>query len=116
MSFSVIKSNSRGRFSELHVHLSFIDSQEPKEVRAETPPAIKVLRGMYYVHLYAAMEKVVNETVEQAILLIKDQAVLNKHYKTEFNAVSLYSRMQGFKTAGHKDFFSKSVEVPPASE
>ncbi|MDP1784407.1 MAG: MAE_28990/MAE_18760 family HEPN-like nuclease, partial [Sulfuricurvum sp.] len=74
-------------------------------------PAIKVLRGMYYVHLYAAMERVVNETVEQAILLIKDQAVLNKHYKTEFNAVSLYSRMLGFKAAGYKDFFSKSVEV-----
>jgi hypothetical protein len=66
---------------------------------------------MYYVHLYAAMERAVNETVEQTILLIKNQAVLNRHYKTEFNAVSLHSKMQGFKTSGYKDFFSRSAEV-----
>lgn len=111
MPFSAVKNNTRGRFTDLHVHLSFIDSQEPKDVSTETPLSIKILRGMYYVHLYAAMERSVNETVEQAILLIKNQAVLNKHYKTEFNTVSLYSKMMGFKASGYKEFFNKSLEV-----
>lgn len=93
------------------MHLEFIESLEPANVTSQPTNQVKLLRGLYYVHLYAALEKTVNEMVEQALLLIKNDSVQNRHYKTEFNVVSLHPKMQGFKAAGYRDFFSKSIDV-----
>lgn len=108
MPFSITKSNSRERFSEVYMNLSYIESIEPDD---EQPPHVKVLRGLYYVHLYSALEKVVNETIEQTIILIKNKRIKNKHYKTAFNVISLNAKMQGFKACGYKDYFLKSSEI-----
>lgn len=108
MPFSVTKANSRERFSEVIINLSYIESIEPV---GEAPPHVKILRGLYYVHLYSALERVVNETIEQTILLIKNENIKNKHYMTVFNVISLNSKMQGFKSCGYKDYFDKSSEV-----
>jgi hypothetical protein len=93
------------------MHLEFIESLEPINVTDQPSNQVKLLRGLYYVHLYAALEKTINEMVEQALLLIKTKSVKNRHYKTEFNVVSLHPKMQGFKAAGYKDFFGKSIDI-----
>ncbi len=111
MPFSIVKKNSRERFSEVLLNLSYIESVEPKKVTAETPPYVKIQRGLYYVHLYSALEKTVNEVVEQAILIIKSRDVKNKHFEKAFNVISLNSKMQSFKSCGYKEYFNKSVDV-----
>jgi len=108
MPFSITKANSRERFAEVLINLSYIESIEPD---GEAPSHVKIQRGLYYVHLYSALEKVVNETIEQTILLIKSNNIKNKHYMTAFNVISLNSKMQGFKSCGYKDYFYKSAEV-----
>jgi len=108
MPFSVTKANSRERFSEVLINLSYIESIEPD---GEAPSYVKILRGLYYVHLYSALERVVNDTIEQTILLIKSENIKNKHYVMPFNVISLNSKMQGFKQCGYKDYFYKSSEV-----
>lgn len=108
MPFSIIKSNSRERFNEVYINLSYIEYIEPKD---EQPPHVKILRGLYYVHLYSALEKVVNETIEQTITIIKSKKIENRHYKTAFNVISLNSKMQSFKECGYKDYFLKSSEI-----
>jgi len=108
MPFSIVRSNSRERFTEVHINLSYIESIEPD---GEAPVEVKILRGLYYVHLYSALEKAVNETIEQTVLLIKSENVKNRHYSMPFNVISLNSKMQSFKQCGYKDYFQKSAEV-----
>ncbi|GAA74224.1 MULTISPECIES: MAE_28990/MAE_18760 family HEPN-like nuclease [unclassified Pseudoalteromonas] len=108
MTFDIVRANSRERFSEVQINLNYIESIEPA---GEATPEVKVLRGLYYVHLYSALEKALNETVEQAILLIKSKNIKNLHFATPFNVISLNSKMQSFKQCGYKDYFDKSSEV-----
>jgi hypothetical protein len=91
--------------------LELIESLEPKIPAEQASIQVKLLRGLYYVHLYSALEKTTNECVEQALLLISGQRVENWHYQNKFNVVSLYARMQAFKAAGYRSFLSKSVDV-----
>lgn len=108
MSFNIVRSNSRERFGEVLINLAFI---EENEGAGESSVEVKILRGLFYVHLYSAMEKAINETIEQAILLVKQDSVKNKHYENSFNVISLNSKMQAFKHCSSKNYFSKSVEV-----
>lgn len=116
MPLEAVKNNSRSRFSEVLINLSYIESIEPKEPHIETPAQVKILRGMFYVHLYAALEKSINEAVEQTLILINSKNIPNKHYTTSFNTISLNAHMQAFKSVGYKGYISKSVEVFQAIE
>ncbi len=108
MPFSIVRENSRERFGEVFVNLAYIKSIEPD---GEASIEVKILRGLFYVHLYSALERAVNETIEQTILLIKNGSVKNRHFENSFNVISLNSKMQGFKECGYKNYFSKSAEV-----
>lgn len=111
MPFSIVRSSSRERFTEVHINLSYIESIEPVELVGEATIAVKILRGLYYVHLYSALEKAVNETIEQTILLIKSENVKNRHYSMPFNVISLNSKMRSFKDCGRQSYFKKAAEV-----
>ncbi|WP_045825202.1 MAE_28990/MAE_18760 family HEPN-like nuclease [Teredinibacter turnerae] len=108
MPFSIVRSNSRERFGEVLINLAFIEENEGD---GESSVEVKILRGLFYVHLYAALERAVNETIEQTILLVKQDGVKNIHYHAAFNLISLNSRMQAFKQCGSKNYFIKSAEV-----
>lgn len=108
MPFSIVRSNSRERFTEVLINLAFIESNEGS---GEPSTEIKILRGLFYVHLYSALEKAINETIEQTILLVKQDNVKNKHYLRIFNVISLNPRMQSFKSCRSKDYFSRSTQI-----
>src|SRR5690606_14104426 len=108
MPFSFVRASSRERFTEVFINLAFIEANEGL---GETSVEVKILRGLFYVHLYSALEKAVNETIEQTILLVKEDGVKNKHYENAFNVISLNSKMQSFKQCSNKNYFSKSAEV-----
>ncbi len=108
MTFDIVRANSRERFSEVQIHLNYIESIEPE---GEASPEVKILRGLYYVHLYSVLEKAINETIEQVILLIKSKNIKNLHFSTQFNVISLNSKMQSFKQCGYKEYFDRSSEV-----
>jgi hypothetical protein len=109
MPLSIVSNRSRERFNEVLQNLAFIESIEPTELTEETPLHVKIQRGLYYVHLYSALEKVVNETVEQVLLVIKSHNIPNNRYKAEFNVIALNNKMKGFKDCGSKDYFNKSI-------
>lgn len=108
MPFNIVRANSRERFSEVHINLSYIESIEPN---TEATPEIKIMRGLYYVHLYSVLEKSLNETIEQTILLIKSKNIKNRHFSTLFNVISLNSKMQSFKQCGYKEYFDRSSDI-----
>ena len=108
MPFSIVRSNSRERFREVLVNLNYIESIELED---PTSQEVKIQRGLFYVHLYSALERALNETIEQTIILIKSYNIKNKHFVTSFNVISLNSKMQSFKQCGNKDYFPKSIEI-----
>lgn len=108
MPFNTVRSNAREMFNEVFINLSFIESNERSNAASIE---VKILRGLFHVHLYSALEKVINETIEQTILLISRQEVKNKHYKKIFNTISLNSKMQAFKQCSSKKYFQKATEV-----
>ncbi|WP_067219742.1 MAE_28990/MAE_18760 family HEPN-like nuclease [Marinomonas gallaica] len=108
MPFSFVRSKSRERFSEVLVNLAFI---EHSEGLTDYSVESKIMRGLYYVHLYSALEKTVNEVIEQTILLVSQCQVKNRHYENSFNVISLNSKMQAFKQCSSKNYFSKSIEL-----
>lgn len=65
MVFSIERSNVNERMQYVRSFLSFIKTQES----VATPPVdsdiVKTLRGLFFVHLYAAFEKSINEGLEQ---------------------------------------------------
>ncbi len=95
----------------MFINLGNIEQAEPKDANTETPPQLQIQKGMYYVHLYAALEKTINEVVEQTLTIIKERNVKNKHYTIPFNTISLNGKLQAFKIAGYKDYTNKSIEI-----
>ena len=108
MPLSTVKNRSRERFNEVLSNLAFIESIEPI---GESPIHVKIQRGLYYVHLYSALEKVINETVEQALLVIGSLSIPNNKFQTKFNVVALNGKMTAFKNCGSREYFNKSIDI-----
>lgn len=108
MTFSTVRSKSRERFREVLINLAHIESIERD---GEANEVVNIFRGLYYVHLYSALEKAINETIERVVLLIKVENIRNKDFILPFNVISLNSKMQSFRQCRHKDYFQKSIDV-----
>lgn len=111
MSFITVRSNARNRFNEAQVYLNHIISLEPKNPLLPASLELKIMRGLFQVHLYAALEKTINEIVEQALRDISSRRVKNSHFIIEFNAISLYNKLKSLKDSGHDKFFPKATEI-----
>ena len=111
MDFSTQKRISRDRFSEVLLNLRFIASSEPRSLTEESSQEVRIQRGLYYVHLYSALEKTVNEVVEQALLIVQTLEIPNDHLQFNFNVISLDPKMQAFKQSSYKNYFQRSSIV-----
>jgi RiboL-PSP-HEPN len=105
-----VKQISRTRFSEVRVHLNYLQLEENDKNLVDSVQ-LKILRGMFYVHLYGAFEKVINEAVERTLLAIDSLGTRNDKYITEFNTVTLFSKVQSLRDTGHKGWLSKAHDV-----
>ncbi|ELN3181473.1 hypothetical protein QZC48_001405 [Vibrio cholerae] len=108
MPLTIVRNSSRTRFNEVFQNLNFIESIEPE---GESPIHVKIQRGLYYVHLYSALEKVINETVERVLIIIESQNIPNYKYQTNFNVIALNNKMMAFKNCGSKEYFNKSIDI-----
>jgi hypothetical protein len=92
------------RFQEARNLLSFIKSQES----TATPPVdsgyVKSMRGLFYVHLYGAFERSVNDSVSTFIRGTVDLEVNVQHITPHFLPVALDARfksLQGTQGSGN---------------
>ncbi len=111
MSFAAVKTTTSSRFNEVQIFLNFITSEEPNNPTEVTPADVKIMRGLFYVHLYAAIENSINELVEKSLLLINSKQVKNNHYTLIFNTISVIDKLQSLKDCGHKNFTNRSVAL-----
>jgi hypothetical protein len=111
MNYNLVRNKARAHFNEVQVFLNFITQQEPNNPIDVTPAEVKVMRGLFYVHLYSALEKTINMSVEHTLLLISSDNVKNKHYTLPFNAISVLNELKSFKDSGYRYFFRKSIDL-----
>lgn len=69
------------------------------------------MRGLFYVHLYAAIEKTLNELVEDVLLTIKNKNVKNKDLKIHVNVISLHPKLLSFKDCSSKNFLERAKTI-----
>lgn len=105
--------NMDSRFQEVRTLVSFIKTQES----VMTPPVdsdlVKILRGLFFPHLYGAFEKSINEAVEIFLQAVQGLAVPYCHFAPSFlptaldpNFQSIYDSV-GKRLAKRIDFVRK---------
>lgn len=98
------------RLLEVRTLLSSIKSQES----TATPPVdsddVKIIRGLFYVHLYGAFEKSVNEIVLYALREIDMLKLKHLHIAIEFLPVALASIFQALQAPTYDSRWKKRVE------
>nr|CDQ34864.1 hypothetical protein BN993_04331 [Virgibacillus halodenitrificans] len=111
MSYSVVRSTTTNRFSEVQAFLNHLVTNEGDNTNRNVSLEYKVQKGLFYVHLYSALEKSVNVATETAIQLIMQNFVSGAHYITGIGPVILHPKLQGLKDSASKSYFKKSYEV-----
>jgi hypothetical protein len=111
MSFVSVRDLATSRFNEIQVFLNFITSQEPNSHLDPIPAEVLIMRGLFYVHLYSALEKSVNEAVQKTLVLVNSDSVKNIHYTLAFNTISVNDKLKSLKDCSHKRFVQKSVQL-----
>lgn len=111
MSYSAVKSRTRSRFNEVQIYLNYISSLEPTNPAEQVSLELKIQRGLFYVQLYAALEKSINDTIETTLFLIASKSVKGIHYSSGFSVVAFSHKLRGLKDSGYNNFFNKSIEV-----
>lgn len=109
MSFEATRRISSERLSEVLIYLNHISSVE---LPAGTPTGqdLKIVKGMFFVILYGALEKSTHELLQLLLLKIKVLQPKNRHVVLAFNVVSMARRWKSVKDTGYKDVFPRMSE------
>lgn len=112
MPFRNIRSNINNRFGEVNTLLNYIKSIES----SITPPAIppieyKILKGLFYVHIYACVEFAVNKLVVDTLSLIKSKNIIYSHFENRFHTIGLHSSLNVVRDCNSKFFLDKSADI-----
>ncbi|MBK9673465.1 MAG: hypothetical protein IPO70_14825 [Bacteroidetes bacterium] len=111
MSFVTVKNNARARFDEVRIYLDYLSSIEPADRTIPITLELKIMKGLFQVHLYSSFEKTINELIVNTLRYIGSNNVSNIDYNVPFNTISLVNKLKAFKDSGHKQFFNKSIEI-----
>ncbi len=111
MSYAIIKNRARARFSENLTYLNHLTAIEPNDPTIPASLELKIMKGLFYVHLYSSLEKTINDLLENTIIYINSENIKNKHYNIPFNTISLLDKLRSFKDCGYKNFFLKAIEI-----
>jgi hypothetical protein len=113
MSLSIERTSANERFQQARTLLSFIKTQESSDVPPIDTDEVKILRGLFFVHLYGSFEKSVNEAVEKYIQKIDELNVAFCDFSSLFLPTALdpvfTSIQMGGKWDKRVDFF-KAIE------
>lgn len=111
MSFINVRTKARSRFSEVSTYLNYVASIEPENIRDPAPLEVKIMRGLFQVHLYSALEKTVNELIENTLNYISSNNVKSLHYANSFKSISLINKLKAFRDCKFDNFFMKASEI-----
>ncbi|MBU9229665.1 hypothetical protein KTD22_23880 [Burkholderia multivorans] len=109
MSLDIPRTDIDARFMEVRNLLSFIKSQES----TDTPPIdaehVKIMRGLFYVHLYGAFEKSINEAVSSFLRAVADLQLQTLHVAPSFLPLALDGRFKSLHSTPGESNWKKRV-------
>lgn len=117
MPYRSLISDVNMRFSETNIILNMIKANED----SIAPPSTelvehKILKGLFYVSLYACIEYTFNEISTKTLILIKGKNVLYSHFENKFLTIALSSALQTVRDCNSKKFLDKSSDMFYLSE
>ncbi|MBU2018503.1 MAG: hypothetical protein KJ941_02550 [Bacteroidetes bacterium] len=112
MPYSVLKAEVASRFLEVGHLLNSIKSIEDSHSAPAIPPVeYRILKGLFYVHLYACIEFSINKSVIHTLTLIKSRNVRYQHFENKFYTVALFSNVQSVRDCKSKSILDKSADL-----
>lgn len=111
MNLAVVREITQKHLTETRSHLALIASLEPVSVLTELPLEAKILNGLYYVQLYSAMERTINEVVQRTLSHISAVGVQNNHAQSRFCAVSLFAELMSLRDSSDRSFVVRATNV-----
>jgi len=111
MPFNAVKSRTSERFNEVLIFLNYVSLEEPTNPTEAVPLEVKIMKGLFYVHLYSAFEKSINDVVETMLSLISSRCVKNNHLLAPVLSVVLIDKIKSLKACGYSKLFTKSSDV-----
>jgi hypothetical protein len=109
MALTTARSITTERFSDVLIYLNLINQLELPPGQ-QVAPDIKMMRGLFFVLLYGALEKSITETVVSLLTKIKSLKPRNDQVVMSFNVVSMQRKWKSIKDTGHKDSFVQMKE------
>jgi hypothetical protein len=105
-----VRADVSARLTEVFQLLEHIRSQE------ETPPTpdsaeVKILRGLFYVHLYAALEFSVNQGVQRFLDTVSAMGIPPQHLEEQFFSVALDSAFTACRNVGEDKRWASRINL-----
>ncbi|MGV2448606.1 UNVERIFIED_CONTAM: MAE_28990/MAE_18760 family HEPN-like nuclease [Ralstonia mannitolilytica] len=112
MPYRTLKSDVLARFTEANNLLNIIKANE----KSLTPPAIepidhKILKGLFYIILYASIEFSFEQICLKTLALIKSKNILYNHFETKFLTIAMSSSLQSVRDCNSKFFLDKASDL-----
>lgn len=112
MPYSSIKTEVGSRFLEVNNLLSSIKSAEESVLPPMLPPIEhKIIKGLFYVLLYASIEFTFSKLTTHTLTIIKGKNVKYADLNNKFYTVALASNLQTIRDCTSKAFLEKSSDL-----
>lgn len=99
------------RMREVRSLISFIKTQESKATPPVDTDDVKILRGLFYVHLYGAFEKTVNECVESYLRSIATLELEVRHVTLQLIPLALDAKFKALHSVPGTSNWKKRVTL-----
>lgn len=121
MIFTSVRNTATERLNEVLIHLNHISELEPRpidEIGVENlststlsvPPHVNVMKGLFFVQLYGALEKSVSDTVQILLTKIGELKPRNEHVLLHFNVVAMARKWKSIKDSGYDKAFPQMTD------
>lgn len=110
MSFESVISVINERFQQVRDFLSLIKQREEEE-KQSTSSDTKMLRGLFFVHLYSAFEFSINHSTQHTLQLAGQKNVKLSELEPRFYSVSLNHFFQAYRTVKLDNQWKKRIEI-----
>jgi RiboL-PSP-HEPN len=111
MSFDSIREVQRQRFNEVNSLLEYISFHEPnlsESSNIPVSPEIEIIKGLYYVHLYGAVECSIAHLCRTVLSMISDHGYARKDFSHSFGTVASYPEIRSINDSGNKKLLANA--------
>lgn len=98
------------RFRKVRILLSFIKSQESTNVPPVDSIEVKILRGLYYVQLYGALEQSLNDAAEAFLQSLSELKLCNNDFSLSILPTVMNSHFKSLSKVQGQKRWKKRVE------